>query len=225
MKIGIFGGAFNPIHYGHLRTAEEVAEILSLDSVLFMPSGKPAFRKPALAEARHRYQMTKRAIAGNSLFSVSDIEIKTSGRSYSADTVRGLKEERPEDDLYFIVGIDAFADFPLWKAPDDLMTLSNIVVISRPGYLFANLSSSPYLKNISKGVLKELDLGKRRKFSFKMPSGKRCHLVRVTSLNISASRIRSFLISGNDINYLLPDSVKSYIISNKLYKKSGVSLA
>ncbi|MEW6713952.1 MAG: nicotinate-nucleotide adenylyltransferase [Nitrospirota bacterium] len=218
-KIGIFGGAFNPIHYGHLRTAEDVADMLALDRVLFIPSGKPAFKKPGLADARHRYQMTKRAIDDNPRFSISDIEVKTSGRSYSADTVMKLKEIHDDYNIYFIMGIDAFADLPHWKDPDDLMRLANIVVISRPGYLFAGLSPSPYLKSISKRVLEDLDKGARKKYSFKMPAGQRCHLLKVTGLNISASRIRNTLMSGKNAKYLLPDSVKSYIISHRLYKK------
>lgn len=219
MKIGIFGGAFNPIHYGHLRTAEDAADMLSLDRVLFIPSGKPAFKKPGLADARHRYQMTKIAIDDNALFAISDIEIKTPGRSYSADTARKLKERHKDYNLYFIMGIDAFADLPDWKEPESLITLANIVVISRPGYLFEDISASPYIKRISKKVLKELDKGARKKFSFKMPAGQRCHLLRVTGLNISASRIRNALMSGKNAKYLLPDSVKSYIISHKLYNK------
>jgi len=219
MKIGIFGGAFNPIHYGHLRTAEDVADMLSLDRVLFIPSGKPAFKKPGLAEARHRYQMTKAAIDDNPRFAISDIEVKTSGRSYSADTVRKLKEKHEDYNLYFIMGIDAFADLPEWKEPESLIELANIVVISRPGYSFTELSSLPYLKRISKKILKELDKGTRKKFSFRMPAGQRCHLLRVTGLNISASRIRNTLMSGKSSKYLLPDSVKSYIISHNLYRK------
>ncbi|MBI5674738.1 MAG: nicotinate-nucleotide adenylyltransferase [Nitrospirae bacterium] len=218
-KIGIFGGAFNPIHYGHLRTAEEVADMLALDRVLFIPSGKPAFKKPGLADARHRYQMTKRAIDDNPLFAISDIELKTPGRSYSADTVRKIKEMYDDYNLYFIMGIDAFADLPDWKEPESLITLANIVVISRPEYLFADLSSSPYIKRIPKKALRELDKGERKKISFKMPSGQRCHLLNVTELNISASRIRNLLMYGKNAKYLLPDSVKSYIISHRLYKK------
>jgi len=218
-KIGIFGGAFNPIHYGHLRTAEDVADMLSLDRVLFIPSGKPAFRKHGLAEARHRYQMTKTAVDDNPLFAISGIEVKTRGRSYSADTVRKLKEEHDDYNLYFIMGIDAFIDLPFWKEPESLIKLANIVVISRPGYSFAGLSSSPYLKKIPKKNLNELDKGVRKTFSFKMPYGQRCHLLNVTGLNISASRIRNLLMSGKDTKYLLPDSVKSYIISHKLYRQ------
>lgn len=219
MKIGIFGGAFNPIHYGHLRTAEDVADMLSLDRVLFIPSGKPAFKKAGLADARHRYQMTKLAIDGNPLFAISDIEVKTRGRSYSADTVSKLKEQHKDYNFYFIMGIDAFADLPDWKEPESLVKLANIVVISRPGYLFADLSSSPYLKKISKKILNELDKGAKKKYSLKIPAGQRCHLLKVTGLNISASRIRNALMSRKNVKYLLPDSVKSYIISTKLYRK------
>jgi nicotinate-nucleotide adenylyltransferase len=221
MKIGIFGGAFNPIHYGHLRTAEEVFEILSLDKVFFIPSGNPPFKKPELAKACHRYEMVKAAIEDNPHFKLSNIEMKTRGKSYSVDTITKLSNRYKKSEFFFILGIDAFLDLPSWKHPQRLIKLTNFVVISRPGYSFTDLSSSPYLVNVPKKILKELDKGIITKFSFPLPSGQRCFLCKVTGFNISASRIRSLIMTGKDIKYLLPDSVKSYIISHKLYLKSG----
>jgi nicotinate-nucleotide adenylyltransferase len=219
MKIGIFGGAFNPIHYGHLRTAEEILEILALDKVFFIPSGKPAFRKPQLVTARHRYEMVKIAINDNPHFTISDIEIKTRGKSYTADTLRKLKRINKNKDFYLMLGIDAFKDLQYWKDPDILVNLSNLVIISRPGHYFNELSSSPYFKKTSKKLLKELDKGFKTVFSFSMPSGQRCFLCKVTEINTSASYIRETLLAGKGVKYLLPDSVKSYIISHKLYFK------
>lgn len=220
MKIGIYGGAFNPIHYGHLRTAEEVFDMLSLDKMLFIPSGKTPFDKPDLARAGHRYEMVKRAIRGNRRFAVSDIEVKRRGRAYTVDTIKKLTDIYPGSELYFILGIDAFLDLPGWKQPDALVGLTNVVVISRPGYRFADLSSSPYLRDVPGRVLKELDKGVRRERSFDISGDKKGYLCNVTGLNISASGIRQMIASGEKIKYLLPDSVKSYIILHTLYKKT-----
>ncbi len=220
MRIGIYGGAFNPIHYGHLRTAEEVFEMLSLDKILFMPSGRTPFDKPELESAEHRYEMIKRAIKGNRHFEVSDLEVRRRGRSYTVDTIRELKSRYRNCDLYFILGIDAFLDLPGWKKPDILVHLTSLIVISRPGYTFSDLASSPYLVGASLRMLKALDNGKINECSFSLSDNQKVYLCNVTGLNISASRIRNLVTSGEKIKYLLPDSVKSYIISNKLYKSN-----
>lgn len=220
MKIGIYGGAFNPIHYGHLRTAEEVFELLSLDNVLFMPSGKTPFDKPELERAECRYEMVRRAVKGNRHFKVSDMEVRRRGRSYTVDTIKKLKNKSCDSELYFILGIDAFLDLPGWKQPDKLVRLTSLVVISRPGYMFSDLASSPYLEGTSTRILKALDKGKINEHSFRLFEDHKVYLCNVTGLNISASRIRNLVTSGKNIKYLLPDSVNSYIISNKLYKSS-----
>ncbi len=218
MKIGIFGGAFNPIHYGHLRSAEEVFEIFSLDKILFVPDGKPPFRKSELTEARHRYKMVNSALKDNPYFKTSGIEIKTQGKSYTVNTISRLKKKYKNAEFFLILGIDAFLDLPEWKQPEKIIGLTNLIVISRPGYSFSELSSSPYLIiDVPVKVLKELDKGSKTKFSFSLREGKECFLCRVTGLNISASGIRDIIKTGKDVKYLLPDSVKSYIISHKLY--------
>lgn len=217
MKIGIYGGAFNPIHYGHLRTAEEVFELLSLDKVLFMPSGKTPFDKPELEKAEYRYEMVRRAVTGNRHFEVSDLEVRRRGRSYTVDTIKILSNKFRGSELYFILGIDAFLDLPGWKQPDILVRHASLVVISRPGYTFSGLVSSPYLREASRRTLRALDKGKINEYSFPLSENKKVYLCNVTGLNISASQIRNLVTSGKKIKYLLPDSVKSYIISNNLY--------
>ncbi len=221
MKLGIFGGAFNPIHYGHLRTAEEIFELLGLDGVLFIPSGNPPFDKPDLERAVHRYNMVKEAIRDNPHFKISDIEMSTKGRSYSVDTLKRLGREFKGTEFFFILGIDAFLDLPKWKQPERLINLTNIVIMSRPGFKFTDLLSSPYLADVSQGPLRELDRGARVEFSFPLSERQKGFLCRVTELNISASRIRELVKEGRSIKYLLPDSVKSYIISHKLHIKRG----
>ncbi len=225
MKIGIYGGTFNPVHYGHLRTAEEVYERLSLDKMLFIPSGKTPFDKPDLALASERYGMVEKAIKGNRNFTISDVETKARGRSYSVDTIKKLIKVYENAEFYFILGIDAFLDLPAWKEPEKLLSMTNLVVISRPGYLFSNISDSPYIGGVSKRVLNDLDKDKLMDYSFHISDAQKGYLLNVTGINISASNVRGLIFKGESIRYLLPDSVKSYIISHNLYKnnKTGKS--
>jgi len=218
VKLGIFGGTFNPIHYGHLRTAEEVLEALGLNTVLFIPSGRPPFDKPDLAEAVHRYNMVRMAIEGNPHFKISDVEIRRRGRSYTIDTIKRLRRDFKGAEFYLILGIDAFLDMPKWKGPEEIMSLTNIVIISRPGFRFIDLASSPYLEGIQKKALRELDNAKRAMLSYPLSMDKEAILCIVTGLGISASHIRALIRGGSSIRYLLPESVKSYIISNNLYQ-------
>jgi len=219
MKIGIYGGTFNPIHYGHLRSAEEVCEKLSLDQVLFIPAGKTPFEKPETVSASHRFNMVKTAIKGNRRFKISDIEVKARGKSFTVDTLKKLALKHPGSEFFFILGIDAFLDLPHWKQPDKLVDLAHFVVISRPGHLFDGLRKSPYLNSVSRKVLKEMDSGAGNVHSFDISKKRRGFLCKVTALDISASNLRNLMLSGKNAKYLLPDSVESYIISNGLYKK------
>ncbi len=221
MKFGIFGGTFNPIHYGHLRAAEEVCGMLKLDKILFIPSGSTPFRKPGLVSARYRYEMVKIAVRGNPFFDVSDIELKRRGVSYTVDTLSSLTGKFKNAEFFLILGIDAFLDLPLWKESDKLLGLANIVVISRPGFSFAKLASSPYRKRVAVKTLRGFDKGDKTSLSFKAGSGSKIFLCRITGLDISASGARRLIRSGKSIKYLLPDSVESYIISNKIYKNKS----
>ncbi len=218
MKIGIFGGTFNPVHYGHLRAAQEVQESFSFDRLLLMPSGKPHFKKPLLARARHRFEMVKTAVNGSYYLGISDIEIKTRGISYSVESMSKLVKRHKNAEFYFILGIDTFLELHKWKQPLKFMKLTNFIVLSRPGYAFSELSSSPYFFNINKKTLKVFDSDSRKRCSFSLKSGKKAFLLKITGLDISASYIRKLVRSGRSIKYLLPDSVESYIISHKLYK-------
>jgi len=217
MRIGIYGGAFNPIHFGHLRTAEEVLETFSLDKVVFIPSGRTPFDKPNLAKANHRLKMVEKAIKGNRHFAVSNIEIKSRQKSYTVDTVKKHQGLYPDSELFLILGIDAFLDLPYWKQPLRLINLVNFIVMSRPGYTFSDLYAFPYLQGITKKTLKKLDKGEITELSLDISSTIKLFLRKVTGLGIASSHIRSMVKCSENIKYLLPDSVKSYIISNKLY--------
>jgi nicotinate-nucleotide adenylyltransferase len=216
MKIGIYGGAFNPVHFGHLKTAEDVLNKLSLDKVIFIPAGNPPFRKPELAAAEDRFEMVKAAVEDRPEFEVSDIELRTGGKSYTIDTIEKLS--RDDTELFLIIGVDAFKDMQVWKDPQKIFAMSNVVIISRPGYSFAGLSSSPYLKDVPEGVLQELDAGARDIFSFSCSKKEAVILCRVVAVDISSSHLREVLKRGEETGHLLPESVKSYIILHNLYK-------
>ena len=216
LKIGVFGGTFNPIHYGHLRAAEEVREILGLDKVLFIPSGNPPLKTEDLADALKRYKMTRLAIVGNRSFDVLDIECVKPGKSYSVETLEVLIERYSGFELYFMLGIDAFLDIPNWWKPERLVSMVNFAVLARPGCRFAGLLSSPYLQ-VDRGVLEKLDAADRTSVAVEMRSGKEAALVKITSLDICSSDIRKSVRTGLSVKYLLPENVESFIISNKLY--------
>ena len=133
MKIGLFGGTFDPIHWGHLRSAEEVREAFRLDKVLFIPAAvSPLKRKVGTTPALDRLAMVRCAIAGNPAFAVSDVELCRPGKSFSIDTLRYFRRRRPKDSLYFILGIDAFREIGMWKDFQDLFPLSHFIITSRP---------------------------------------------------------------------------------------------
>ncbi|MEC4675901.1 MAG: nicotinate-nucleotide adenylyltransferase [Nitrospirota bacterium] len=218
MKIGIFGGTFNPIHYGHLRAAEDVREKLGLDQILFIPSGKPPLKTEELAGAVHRYEMTRLAVEGNSLFRVLDIECFRPGKSFTVNTMEILLERHQGSELYFILGIDAFLELPKWRQTEKLLSLVNFVVLSRPEYQFTELLVSPYL-DIKKSSLRSLDTGRSESFSLKLRTGKELVLLRIAPFGVSSTDIRRRVKSGLAIKYMLPEKVEFYIISNKLYKQ------
>ncbi|MHB8881172.1 MAG: nicotinate-nucleotide adenylyltransferase [Thermodesulfovibrionales bacterium] len=216
MKIGIFGGTFNPVHFGHLRSAEEAREKLSLDKVLFIPSGNPPLKTEDLAEARHRLRMTQLAVQGNPAFEVLDLECSRPERSYTVDTLISLQQSYAGAELYFMLGIDAFLDIPNWWMPDKLVSLVNFILFSRPGRRFTDLVSSPYL-SLDTEALSSLERIGAGPFPARLRTGKEVVMLQVTPLSISSTDIRKRVRSGAGIKYLLPEQVESFIISNSLY--------
>lgn len=216
MRIGILGGTFNPIHFGHLRAAEEVRETLGLDKVLFIPSGNPPLKAAGLADSLQRYEMVRLAAVRNRFFEVLDIECARPGKSYTVDTVKTLKERHRGDQLSFILGIDAFLDLPNWYEPEELVSMVDFAVISRPGSLFASLLSSPYLVPDRK-CLADLDAGTVLSCRLALRSSMAAVLTRVTPMAISSTDIRKRVRQGQTIKYLLPEDVESFIISNRLF--------
>jgi nicotinate-nucleotide adenylyltransferase len=216
MKIGIFGGTFNPIHYGHLRAAEEVREKLKFDKIFFIPSGSPPLKTEKIAGAIHRYKMTRLAIVTNRLFELSDIECRLPGKSYTVTTIDKLKKTNPGIEFFFILGVDAFLDIPNWWRPERLIALTNFVIISRPDFRFIDLQASPYIE-INRRILKKLDNAEVETYCLKLKSKRDVIFLSLTPIGISSTEIRRLIKQGKSIKYLLPAEVESYIISNKLY--------
>ena len=220
MKIGIFGGTFNPIHYGHLRSAEETRAMLGLERIFFIPSGNPPLKSKDLADAGHRYNMVKRAVRGNPYFKVLDIECVRPGKSYTVNTLEQLLRKYVDVDFYFILGIDAFLDIPNWREPEKIISLTNFIVLSRPCHRFADLIQSPYLETKKSG-LESLDRGENALSTAIIKSGKKVLFAKVTPIGTSSTDIRKSVKKGRSIKYLLPANVESYIISNSLYRESN----
>ena len=133
MKIALFGGAFDPIHYGHMSLAESAYEKFKLDRVIFVPSGKPPHKCPASAHKIHRLEMVKLAIRDNPHFTVSDYELKKSGKSYTYQTIEYFKQKYPGDELFFLMGIDLFLTFNTWEKSRQLLDMCKFLVGIRPG--------------------------------------------------------------------------------------------
>lgn len=213
-KRGIFGGTFNPIHYGHLRAAEEAGQALGLDNILFIPSGNPPLKSNDLAPSLDRYEMVRLAIENNRLFNISDAEIRRTGKSYTLETMLSLRGIYRDDEFYLILGIDSFIEMPSWYQPERLTGLTDFVVISRPGYDFKSLCLQ---LNAAEDVLHQLDCREMEIFRSGPGNRGRIILLNVSPLDISATGIRRLVREGKSIKYLLPEAVESYIISNKLY--------
>lgn len=215
-RIGILGGTFNPIHFGHLAAAEEVRERLKLDLVLFIPSCLPPHKQEEeIPSAAHRLEMVRLAIAGNSRFALSDIEVKRQGRSYTIDTIEQLDDVYENAELFFITGVDSFLEILTWKQWEHLLSLCAFVVLSRPGYRFSDLLNIGFMKKAS-GEMLLLDRGDIKQASIQTGAF-RLYLEVISHFDISSTDIRSRTREGRTIKYLLPEPVEHYIIKNKLY--------
>ncbi|MFQ5852470.1 MAG: nicotinate-nucleotide adenylyltransferase [Candidatus Binatia bacterium] len=215
MKIGLFGGTFDPIHWGHLRSAEEVREIFSLDRVLFVPASDPPHkrRKPTTS-AQDRFEMVRLAVAQNHGFGVSSVELSRPGKSYSIDTIRYFaQKESARRSLYFILGLDAFREIDSWKEVQDIFPLCHLIVTSRPG-----CGGSMSLRTMPVAVRRGFCYDPRKK-RYRHKSGKHLFFARLTDIAISSSEIRHRLGDGRSIRYLVPLEVETYIEKKGLYRR------
>jgi nicotinate-nucleotide adenylyltransferase len=216
MRLGVLGGAFNPVHYGHLRAAEEAREALGLDRVLFVPSGDPPLKSVDVAGVGHRLAMARLAAAGNPAFEVLDIEARRPGKSYTVLTLEELGALYPGAGLFFVLGIDAFLDLPHWREPERLVALADYVVVSRPPRRFSELAGSSFLV-AEQGALAALDRGGAGLVKAGLKGGREAHLLRATPMEISSTNIRALARAGRSLRYLLPEAVESYIMSHGLF--------
>jgi nicotinate-nucleotide adenylyltransferase len=212
MKIGIFGGTFNPIHFAHLRIVEEIRETFALSKVIFVPAATPP-HKPLADDLSfvERVKMVGLAVQGNPHFTVSDLEGQREGKSYSIDTLRVFREKYPTDELFLIMGSDSFADFKSWKNYSAIFSCCNIVTISRPGTrLFLNQALPVDIAHEFCYHESQNRLSHR--------SGYSVYSIEGTQLDISSTAIRSLLRQGKSIKYLLPATVEQYIKQQRFYE-------
>jgi nicotinate-nucleotide adenylyltransferase len=225
VRLGVLGGTFNPIHYGHLAAANEVWQAFALDNVIFVPAATPPHKDLAeIIAPQHRLMMTMLATVTHPHFTVSPIEIERSGASYTVDTIAELKQLYPEPlSIYFILGIDAFLDIASWRHPDVLLRSCHTIVTSRPGYNLYEQILAPLrqLSRLYPHLLFDPLVGKERIAS----SGYRVHgtpyqifLQRVSGLDISSTDIRQRAKTGRSLRYLLPATVDAYIRKYELYR-------
>jgi nicotinate-nucleotide adenylyltransferase len=195
-RVGVMGGSFNPIHIGHLVTADEARYSFGLDEVVFVPAGHP-WQKDVhdVAPAEHRYMMCVIATSQDPTFRVSRIEIDRPGPTYTLDTLRALKDERPLDELFFITGADAILQILTWRDPEAVLREARFIAATRPGY----------------------DLDRLEK---ELPEGleDRVAIMEIPALAISSTDVRLRAREGRPVRYLVPAGVAEYIEKNGLYR-------
>lgn len=188
MRLGLFGGTFDPIHLGHLIMAETCREACRLDRVWFVVAGEPPHKRGERTPARHRVEMVRLAIAGHPDFEVSEIEVDRPGPHYSVETLEAVHRARPEDELFFIIGADSLVDLPHWREPARIRELATIVVVNRPGFAPPADPGTP------------------------APL-----FVDVPPIGIASSEIRRSLAAGRSVRYRVPRSVEAYLQAHGLY--------
>ena len=200
-KIGIMGGTFNPILYGHLLLGEGAREQIELDKVLYMPLKKPPHKDVReVAEDAHRIQMIQLAIEDNPFFELSTLEMERVGTTYTVDTVDYLTRYYPENEYYFIIGADSLFQFETWKNPGKILSLVHVLAAARNGILALEMEQqAKYLEEKYYGDV---------------------NLIRFHTMDISSSLIRSKCKREKSIKYLVPPKVEEYILNNGLYHMS-----
>lgn len=213
MKTGILGGTFNPIHNAHLSIAEASLESCRLDRVLFLPAAIPPHKDVAEEVSfDHRFNMVELAIEKNPKFMASDLETKRPGASYSVDTLAQLRQLYPDDEFYFIIGLDSFRDITTWKNYQQLFELANIIVASRPG------PGDDDPLQLLPVAIKNQFCYDERSLKLRHKSGRELIFINDTRFAISSTSIRENVATGQSINNIVPPPVISYIEENRLYR-------
>ena len=197
LRLGLFGGTFDPPHLGHLNVAQEVGERLSLDRILFLVAGLPPHK---VGEVRSppfiRAEMARAAVAGNPLFGVSEVELDREGPTYTVDTLRHFRATHPDAELFFLLGADQLAEFHEWQEPKGIAGLATLVAVGRDG--------------VDPGQLPRVDLGTGEELNFLSLS--------VTRMDISSSEVRDRVKTGRSIQYVVPEAVRELIKTHRLYR-------
>jgi len=195
-RLGVMGGTFDPIHNGHLLTAEEAAVQFGLDEVVFVPTGHPWMKEQKEVSApEHRYLMSVIATASNPRFTVSRIEVDRAGPTYTVDTLRELKGlDGDKVDLFFVTGADAMLEILQWKDPEEILALAHFIAATRPGYDLTRFEAEAPTRHPNVSVMN------------------------IPALAISSTDIRKRVGEGRPIRYLVPEGVKSYIEKAGLYR-------
>ncbi|MGQ0579423.1 MAG: nicotinate-nucleotide adenylyltransferase [Betaproteobacteria bacterium] len=211
--IGLFGGTFDPIHFGHLRLAQELADALGLERVRFIPTGTPPHRNPPQVSGAHRLQMVRTAIAGNPVFEADDREIRREGICYTYDTLSELRDELGDRPLYLLMGADAFAALSTWHRWQELFDFAHVAIAHRPGFGLQELQAA------LPAPLRKIYL-QRLAGAAGVPLANAGSIVtrEITALDISATLIRAMLARGSSARYLAPDTILEYINRSHLYK-------
>lgn len=207
--MGIFGGTFDPIHFGHLRTAFEMLQALRFGEVRFMPCGNPPHRGTPVAKPAVRLRMVEVATAAQHGFVVDDRELQRDGPSYSVDTLTALRAEFPLRPIALIIGMDAFLGLPKWHQWREILQLAHIVVAHRPGWRAPDM-----------GPLGELlaDRGTHRIGDLHQAKSGHIYIHDVTQLEISSTEIRELVAAGRDPRFLMPDAVRNLIEESGCYR-------
>ena len=205
--IGIRGGTFDPVHFAHLRATEEVSTALELDRVHLIPGSIPPHRKQPIATPQQRLEMLRLAIGNNDKFIADDRELQREGESFTVDTLRSFRDEfGSEIPIALIIGMDAFQTFTQWHAWETIITLSHLVVTSRPDY-----TAQPLQGWAEAMLTKDTSLLKSKAAGY-------LYFVNTTSISISATDIRKQRKANQSVRYLVPNDVHNYLQANNLYR-------
>ncbi len=203
MRIGIFGGSFDPVHYGHLLLAEMCREQCELDEVRLVPAAIPPHKQgKGRAADEHRLEMLNLAVGGHQSIVAWDVELQRGGVSYTIDTLRTLRAEQPEDELFFLMGADSLFDLPSWREPREICEIASIVVVNRPGSADVDFS-----------VLDDIIPAERQAVLQRL-------VVNMPQMGISSTEIRDRIATGRSIRFQTPRAVEQFIEAASLYTDS-----